>query len=295
MKRITRITIVLLSCITVGMVGYMVYASVHSVAKVGQGDTFPESPHLAKQKEMIRSMHIDFGERGWTQEALDSVIQSTARLPNISERIDVISGLFLSTPYEGNTLIGDTETPEQFTINLAGMDCFTYLDYVEAARQGGSYDRFLWSLLSTRYKNGLADFQQRNHFFSDWTEYNRVRDVTQEVSDGTAISVEKNLNQKEDGGVFLEGIPTVRRTITYIPTAAITDEMLQRLRTGDYIGIYTDIDGLDVTHTGILIKHPDGTSHLRHASSRKETQRVLDEPLLEYLKEKPGIVVYRPY
>ena len=298
MKRATRITIVLLSCIAVCLVGYTVYLFVRSITAEIQSskaisDTFPESPHVAKQKEAIMNARIDLGS--WTQEALDTLIQSAAHLPDTGEQIDILSGVFIGTPYKGNTLTGDAETSEQFTINLAGLDCFTYLDYVEAARQGGPYDKFLWSLLDVRYKNGLADFQQRNHFFSDWTEYNQVHDVTQEVGGSAAISVEKHLNQKEDGSVFLEGIPVISRTITYIPTITTTDEVLQRLRTGDYIGIYTDIDGLDVTHTGILIKHPNGTPHLRHASSRKETQRVLDEPLLEYLKTKPGIVVYRPY
>jgi hypothetical protein len=33
---------------------------------------------------------------------------------------------------------------------------------------------------------------------------------------------------------------------------------------------------------------------LRHASSLKKNRRVIDEDLKEYLKTKPGIIVFRP-
>ena len=57
--------------------------------------------------------------------------------------------------------------------------------------------------------------------------------------------------------------------------------------------MYTEIDGLDVTHTGIIIKNDDGV-FLRHASSKKSNQKVVDEDLQKYIKNVPGIVVYRP-
>jgi hypothetical protein len=62
---------------------------------------------------------------------------------------------------------------------------------------------------------------------------------------------------------------------------------------GDFVGIYTDKEGLDVSHTGIIIKK-DGKVFLRHASSKEKNQKVVDENLSEYMKNKPGLVVYRP-
>ena len=289
-----RVFAILLCCV---LVGYVVYTLVHVPAGTrpheSNNDVLPKSPSLGNPQDTAMNVRIDLGN--WTQKTLNDVIRSAPhQQANAGERIATISEKFLGTPYEANTLTGDAETPEQFTINLAGLDCFTYLDYVEAARNTDSYDAFVSSVLSIRYKDGLADFQNRNHFFSDWSEYNQVRDMTREIGGDAAVSVEKQLNQKEDGTLFLEGIPIVVRTITYIPTTAITDTILEKLQTGDYIGIYTDIDGLDVTHTGILIKK-DNAPYLRHASSREGIQRVLDDPLLEYLKNKPGITVYRPY
>ena len=47
------------------------------------------------------------------------------------------------------------------------------------------------------------------------------------------------------------------------------------------------------THTGIVIEK-DGKLYLRHASSRKSTMQVVEEDLREYMKGKPGLIVYRP-
>ena len=68
---------------------------------------------------------------------------------------------------------------------------------------------------------------------------------------------------------------------------------MSKLKTGDFAGIYTDKEGLDVSHTGIIIKK-GGKVFLRHASSREKNQKVVDEELSEYMQNKPGLVVYRP-
>jgi len=85
----------------------------------------------------------------------------------------------------------------------------------------------------------------------------------------------------------------VNRKIYYIPTSEIDDDLLNKLHTGDYVGIYTDIEGLDVTHTGIIIKKDDGV-YLRHASSKKKNQKVVDEDFKEYVQNTPGMVIFRP-
>ena len=244
---------------------------------------------------MIRKLKISISV-SWTTESLATLALSSKNRNGVSEQINFLSEQFLDTPYKANTLIGDAETPEQLTVNLSGLDCFTYIDYVEALRLSDSYPTFMDTLQSIRYKNSTVHFTNRNHFFSDWTVHNKdnITDVTAEVGGDAAVSVEKNLNVKKDGTNFLPGIQSVKRTVTYIPTDALDGDTVAKLRTGDYIGIYTNIDGLDVTHTGIIIKKDD-TTYLRHASSRRSVgNRVVDDELLTYLEGKPGIVVYRP-
>ncbi|MHC4725403.1 MAG: N-acetylmuramoyl-L-alanine amidase-like domain-containing protein, partial [Planctomycetota bacterium] len=82
------------------------------------------------------------------------------------------------------------------------------------------------------------------------------------------------------------------RKITYIPSESIDNDILKKMNTGDYAGIYTNLDGLDVSHTGIIIKKKDKV-YLRHASSKDMYRKVVDEDLIEYFKNKPGILVYR--
>ena len=253
-------------------------------------DTEPET--AAAEPDGTESITLG----SWTPESLTELAQTARKRNSVPEHIRYLSEQFLDTPYEANTLIGDAETPEQLTVNLAGLDCFTYIDYVEALRLSDSFPAFKETLQSVRYRDGTVRFTNRNHFFSDWTVHNgdRITDVTRQIGGDAAVSAEKTLNVKKDGTHFLPGIPAVTRTVTHIPTGALDDAVIAKLRTGDYIGVYTDIDGLDVTHTGIIIKKEGGT-YLRHASSRRSVgNRVIDDELLTYLDGKPGIVVYRP-
>lgn len=65
------------------------------------------------------------------------------------------------------------------------------------------------------------------------------------------------------------------------------------MQTGDYVGIYSPLAGLDVSHTGIIIKKGNQV-WLRNASSLKKNMKVVDTPLLSYIKTRPGIVIARP-
>lgn len=229
----------------------------------------------------------------WNQNKLQKII--TNKPESTPEQIDFFSQQFLGTPYEANTLTGNINSAEIFTINLEAMDCFTYIDYVEALRLSEALKDFDSNIKKVRYNNGKVSFQNRNHFFSDWPLRNKdnVIDITRDIGGNNSVAVDKSLNLKGDGSTFLPGIPVVQRQIYYIPSAAIDNELISKLHSGDYIGMYTDIDGLDVTHTGIVIKNADGV-FLRHASSKKSNYKVVDEDLAEYVKNVPGVVIYRP-
>jgi len=236
---------------------------------------------------------IDLGN--FSQQSIDRIIGVSNETPQVENKIETISQNFLNVPYLGHTLIGSNSKQEILTINLSGMDCFTYIDYVEAIRNSSDFNSFKYQVKNIRYKDGIVDYRSRNHFFSDWTQNNSsiVNDITKTFGSGNTITVKKYLNLKNDGSNYLEGIPVVERNITYIPTNKISPGVIEKLKTGDYIGIYSNIDGLDVSHTGIVVKNED-KAFIRHASSRKINNKVVDEELVVYLKNKPGIVVYRP-
>jgi len=237
--------------------------------------------------------HISLGK--WTESEINLMLSAAKCLHDVGERIQYISGKFLEVPYRESTLIGNSTTGEEFVVDLSGIDCFTFLDYVEALRRSSTFTDFLEKLKKVRYRSGTISFEMRNHFFTDWREYSggSIKDITGEIGGERTRGSLKSLNLRSDGNLFLDGLPVVERTIDYIPTASIDDEVLNALDTGDYIGIYTETDGLDVSHVGIAIQHDDGT-YLRHASSAESCRKVTDRLFVSYLKGKPGIVVLRP-
>ncbi len=243
----------------------------------------------------INSHEVFINLGKFTKDTLQELIEASHQIGTPGKQVDYISRRFLGTKYGANTLIGNDKTIEVLTLNLKEIDCFTLIDYVESIRISKDYSEIIPNLIRIRYKKGVVDYKNRRHFFSDWafSEFKHVIDVTNEVSEGKAVKAIKHLNKKANGSFYLPGIETITREITYIPTNKIDKKIISKLKTGDYIGIYSNDPGLDVSHTGILI-FKSKTPYIRHASSRKGKNRVVDENLLRYLRNKPGIVILRP-
>lgn len=236
---------------------------------------------------------IELGD--WNRTKIEYLLDEARNIPDLGDKITFISAAFLKTPYLANTLIGSAETNEVLVLRLDGVDCFTFLDYVEALRRATDFDRFKEALRQVRYRNGQVTFLHRNHFFSTWgnAPFAPLRNVTVQVGETDVIWVEKQLNKKADGTLYLPGYPVKKQVIAFIPPEAIDASLLARLQNGDYVGIYSHLPGLDVSHTGIVIKK-EGKVFLRHASSRLPLKGVVDEEFLPYLRGKKGLVVYRP-
>jgi hypothetical protein len=231
----------------------------------------------------------------WTEEGLGLLLKEASGISGPGNRIAFLSGHFLKTMYKESTLIGAANNPEIFVINLEAVDCFTFLDYIEAMRVSDSFAGFRENLRKVRYQAGRIAYENRNHFFTDWLEFNsdRVEDVTEKISYGNSQKVVKRLNRTDDGTYFLPGIPVIEREFAYIHSDALDDDVFDNLSTGDYVGMYSKTEGLDVSHAGIIIREHDRFK-LRHASSLQKHRRVMDADLRKYLRAKPGIVVLRP-
>jgi hypothetical protein len=230
----------------------------------------------------------------WSEEKLDELIAEAAKIKDIGERVVFLSGQFLGTPYEESTLIGGATVAERLVINIEAFDCFTFLDGIEALRLSRSFVDFHENLIRIRYKEGVFRYKRRNHFFTDWVVYNTdfVQDRTKEIGGKKIKTSKKILNRKNDGSYFLPGLGSFERMISYIPSECVNRTTFGRLRTGDYVGIYSSISGLDVSHVGIIVKAGPGM-YFRHASSA--AQKVVDQDFSEYIAGKPGIIILRPY
>ncbi|MFB3306640.1 DUF1460 domain-containing protein [Pseudomonas sp. AMR01] len=231
-----------------------------------------------------------------TAEKVDQIIRSDV-IPLAGERhgeiISRVSSNFLGVPYRADTLIGGSGVPEALVANFNGLDCFTLVDYVEALSRSRDQKDFMHSLAKVRYTGNKVDYLSRRHFFSDWfanAPYN-AKDITPLVSADYKV-IEKQLNRKPDGGQYITGLGFHTRKIQFIPGSAINEKILDRLKNGDYVGIYSPLEGLDVSHVGIVIRH-DGQVWFRNASSLAVNRKVVDVPFLKYVRPKPGIVVLR--
>lgn len=221
---------------------------------------------------------------------------------------------FLGTPYVSNTLdIGDTEG---LVINLQGLDCTTFVENVLAfsillREKDTSFPNYINTLERIRYRNGqLGGYASRLHYFSEWIRDNEekglVKDMAVElggVSSGKVLNFmtshrklyprftsEENFSAMKGVEEKLSGEP-----YCYIPVEVL-DQHEKDLQHGDIVALATRINGLDVTHTGILIRKEGGKIHLLHASSKGQVE-ISEKPLLEYLagvKSNTGLLVARP-
>lgn len=231
----------------------------------------------------------------WTEGLLSQIMNESASIKRAGERIAFFSRQFIGTKYMEGTLKGGMNTAEVFVINLDEMDCLTFIEYIEAMRMSGSYDEFKANLRDVRYCSGMVAFEKRNHFFTDWRLCNsrHIDDATRLIGGRNTEKCLKALNKKKGGGLFLPGIPISEREVYYIPARHIGGDVMKRLKTGDYIGIYSEDSGLDVSHAGIFIRKGEYTI-LRHASSSQELRGVVDQDFPEYVSARPGIIVLRP-
>lgn len=217
---------------------------------------------------------------------------------SIGQKIGSISEIFLDTPYITDALYGSENEPEKLIVDFRGLDCITYIDYVESLQKSQSKSEFIDNLIHMRYIDGQTHYLKRKHFFSDWAYRNHkiADDVTSQISPHATI-IEKNLNEKNTNETLLSGLPIVKRNITYIPSQNVHKQVLDLLQTGDYIGVYSHLNGLDASHAGIFISDTNDPSMkgpvLRHASSRKDNQRVINSPFIDYVTKTPGIIVLR--
>ena len=223
---------------------------------------------------------------------------------------------FKDTPYVASTL--ETEDAEErLVINLREMDCTTFAEYcltISRAIKDGNpdFEKFAAELQTIRYRNGVINgYPSRLHYFSDWIFDNDKKNVVEDVSQEIAqTSYPKLINfmsthpasyrQLKDNSELIQTIAEQEKTISDRNMYFIPEEKLaaveNNLNDGDIVGITTSVDGLDISHVGILVRR-NGRIHLMHASSSLEKVVISENTLEDYLlksKSSTGIMVARP-
>ncbi|HTP12810.1 MAG TPA: N-acetylmuramoyl-L-alanine amidase-like domain-containing protein [Bacteroidota bacterium] len=243
-----------------------------------------------------------------------AVSKGWQKLP-MGEVIVRVGETFLGTPYVANVL--EVPGPERLVVNMRGLDCVTfYENSLVLARclkkNKTTFEDYRHELEFIRYRGGKMDgYTSRLHYTSDYFYDNEKRGVFKLVArDLGGIPYVKTLNfmsthpqqyrQIRESEDVLKKIKELEEEISarrpyYIPKEHVA-EISDKLQDGDILGITTDVEGIDTSHTGICIRK-NGELHFMHAPLAGKSVQISEKVLSGYLegnKRQTGIMVARP-
>lgn len=218
------------------------------------------------------------------------------------------------TPYVAGTL--EKGDKEELVVNLDETDCILYVESCFALAQTAksndtSYVNFCKNIREFRYRNGIVDgYTSRIHYTSEWIlqaeKKGLVKEVSKEIAGRPLNQKFSFMTSKSDRYKQLKGnneniakIAEVEKELNshsyyYIPKAEVP-KFLDQLQPGDMIGFCTSIEGLDLTHVGIVIEH-NGKKTFIHASMDAMKVTIDHRTIVEYIngiKSNVGIRIVR--
>ncbi len=233
---------------------------------------------------------------------------------NFREEVIILTAkFFLGTPYVAHTL---EKEPEGLVINLEELDCTTFMENVIVLatcfiENKLDFENYKDLLKRYRYRDGrIEDYSSRLHYTTDWFYHNQkngfIKDITKECN-GVPFIKELNIisknpdkyKQLKNNMALVKKIELIEKEINkrehyYIPKNII-EKSSNCFRSGDLVGFATNIEGLDLTHVGIIYKQGDKLTFI-HASSTQKKVVVEEKGLTKYcmdIKSNIGIMVAR--
>ena len=229
--------------------------------------------------------------------------------------IEFYARQLLGTPYVAHTLEGDEE---MLTINIHELDCLTFIESLYALTRTTLNHRYSWRdyaacIENIRYRGGtMGDYSSRIHYISEWIIDNNVRGNLVEITPDLphADYMIKNIDYmshnpgqyrqlKDDTAMVakIKRYELLRHRFPYLKRSWLNDKSVKEaLRSGDFVSLVTKIEGLDVSHNGIIIKDDQGEPYLLDASMSGGKVMLEEKPLYKYLersKTNIGIRVFR--
>ena len=216
---------------------------------------------------------------------LQEGIASGIKTPN--ELVAFYADRLLGTPYVAHTLEGDEEL---LTINIDELDCTTFVETLYALARTTMNGRYSWldyaaNLENVRYRNGeMGDYSSRLHYISEWILNNasrgNLKEVTPDLPHANYLikTIDFMTNHKDsyrslkDDSAMVEKIKGYEMALRnhrmpYLKKSWLGDKAVKAaLRDGDFVGLVTKIEGLDISHLGIIHKDDKGEIYLLDAS-----------------------------
>lgn len=210
-----------------------------------------------------------------------------SHLKTANELVAYYADRLLGTPYVAHTLESDEE---RLTINIDELDCTTFIETLYALTRTTLTGRYSWrdyaaNLENLRYRDGqMGDYSSRLHYISDWIVNNHARgnlvEVTADLPHATyMVKTIDFMTQHKDSYRSLKGdsamVEKIRRfemgyrnhRMPYLKKSWLGDKAVKAaLRSGDFVGLVTKVEGLDISHLGIIHKDDKGEIYLLDAS-----------------------------
>ena len=234
------------------------------------GGSAMENPTRRALLQLLAAMPLAAGgaARADEQSLIGRLIDEASALPFASQRIEFISRALLGVRYQANTLIGGPRNAEVFVVRDDAFDCVTFCEVALAAALARDFDAFEASLRRIRYQHGEVKWEERNHYFAEWSRRAIENGICRPVALKPSMKVEKTVRWGNLG--------KRRVSLTVVPPAALLANQ-NRLAGGDVIGFVSARPNLDFYHTGLIAFAPDGELMLRHAS--RSRGQIVDEPM----------------
>lgn len=232
----------------------------------------------------------------------------------VGENMVALGEHFIGTPYVAHSL--EEAGEEHLVINLRGFDCLTLVENslalsrcLSSART--SFDDFRAQLTYIRYAGGaIKGYTSRLHYFTDWMADNVRKGVVQDMTPAVGgedyrktinfMSTHRDSYKQLADDSAMERVKEAEASLSgkalhRVPREKIAS-VLGLLRNGDIIGIVTSMEGMDIAHTGMVLRK-DGTAKFLHAPLSGGAVTISEGSLAEYVhrtKSMTGIVVARP-
>lgn len=241
---------------------------------------------------------------GDTKNQLQHALASIRGIPR-SEAMVRLARSFLGRPYSAFSL--DQYDNETLVLNLTSFDCFLLVEQLLALVNSTKPSDFVGHVKALRYRSGQINYCDRQHYFSFWAEAAErsrlITNITPTLPGAkTAVkpinfmsthpSAYRKLSQPDNRQCIQRHEQNLVVRQAYVPIESIPP-VIPSLRPGDIFALVTKIDGLDVTHVGLIETNLRGGSAI-HAVPEEGVVR--SRGLHRYFSSIPdvqGIAFYR--
>ena len=224
---------------------------------------------------------------------------------HVNQAITRLAESFIGSPYLAMSL--DANGAETLRLDLTQFDCMLFVEQLLALAWSESFDQFAALTQSLRYRDGNVSYCNRWHYFHDWVESAVSQGMLEsdialegEISRALPLnfmSSNRDLYPKLQSNALFNCIrhqeDSRRVHQRFIPLEAI-ESVVPSLQSGDLFAIATRVQGLDVSHTGVLVKSGSRVDAI-HAAPGRGVMRSAG--LARYLRSVPdaiGVVIVRP-